>query len=160
MSKSIEKDTQKSKKKVLIAKILVIVAAILFVVWGVYSIVTNPNQNERFLLNSFVKHYRELEQPASYKLKDCSAYHESTTTAGKAFKYAIIEVEKDGKSETLLLIVDGKNNGKVFEADALSAFDCADKGSVRFEITDHQEGVNLSKVQKTIDRYWDFHDKD
>ena len=160
MSKSIEQDANKKQKKALIAKIVVIVAAVLFVVWTIYSIVVNPNQNERFLLNSFVKYYRELEEPATYKLKDCSAYHESTTTAGKTFTYAIIEVEKDGKSENLLLVVDGKNNGRVFRKEALAAFDCADKSAIKFEITDHQEGVNLRKVKKTIDRYWNFHDAD
>ena len=160
MSKSIEQDANKKQKKVFIAKIVVIVAAVLFVAWTIYSIVVNPNQNERFLLNSYVKYYRELEEPATYKLKDCSAYHESTTTAGKTFTYAIIEVEKDGKSENLLLVVDGKNNGRVFRKEALSAFDCADKSAIKFEITDHQEGVNLSKVQKTIDHYWNFHDAD
>ncbi len=160
MSKSVEQDTKKSVNRQKAAKIIAIVAAVLLVGWTIYSIAMNLNQNERYILNSFVKYYREVEEPASYTLQDCSEIRESTTAAGKAFEYCIIEVEKAGKSEKLLLIVNGENNGTVYSQAALDTLDSADKAAIRFEITQHEENVNMGKLQKTLKRYWQFHDVD
>ena len=159
MSNSIEQDTQKSKKKAKVFKIVAIIAAVAVVGWTIYSVVMNPNQSERLLLNSYVKYYREVEEPASFQLVDCSAYRDAVTTQGKEFTYTIVEVKNGDKDELLLLVVDGENNGTVYSEKTLGELDCADKKAIRFEINDHQEDVNLKKVQQQIKRYWQFHDK-
>ena len=156
MSKSVEQDTKKSVNRQKAAKIIAIVAAVLLVGWTIYSIAMNLNQNERYILNSFVKYYREVEEPASYALQDCSEIRESITAAGKAFEYCIIEVEKAGKSEKLLLIVNGENKGTVYYQAAIETLDSDDKAAIRFEITQHEENVNMGKLQKTLKRYWQF----
>ncbi|MBR2590511.1 MAG: hypothetical protein IKE65_06265 [Clostridia bacterium] len=159
MSKSVEQDALKSQKKKKIAKIIAIVAAVLLVGWTVYSIAMNPNQKERYVLNSYIKHYTEADKPAAYQLKDCSALYESATAEGKAFDYAIIEVESEGESEKLLLIVNGAGEGKAFAKEELDSLDCSDKQSIDFEITQRDEDIHLSKVQKQLKRYWQFHDR-
>jgi len=159
MSKSLEQDTQKSKKRAKIAKIVAIVAAVAVVGWTIYSVVMNPNQSERYLLNSYVKYYREADEPASFQLVDCSDYRDAVTTQGKAFTYAIVKVEKGGKEELLLLVVDGENNGKIYSEKTIGELDCADKEAIRLEINDHREDVNLKKVQQQIKRYWQFYDR-
>ena len=148
MSNSIEQDAQKSKRKEKIAKIVAIVAAVLVVGWTIYSVAMNLNQSERYLFNSYVKYYREVENPATYSLQDSSQFFESSTAQGDAFQYAIIQVEKDSQQTYLLLVVDGKNNGKVYSEQEIAQLDCVDKQNIRFEITDHQPDINMKKVQQ------------
>ena len=159
MSKAIEQDALKSQKKKKIAKICAIVAAVLIAGWTVYSIAVNPNQKERFVLNSYIKYYTEAEHPAQYHLTDCSSLYQSTTENGKSFDYAIIEVECDGKSEKLLLIVNGANDGNAYAQSELEQLDCSDKSSIDFEIRERDDGIHLAKLQKTLKRYWNFHDR-
>ena len=160
MSKTIEQDAKKSMKRQKAAKIIAVVAAVLLVGWTIYSVVMNLNQKERFVLNAYVKYYREVEAPASYTLKDCSKLYESTNAAGEPLQYAIIEVEHAGKSEYLLLIADGAGEGTVYREQERDTIDCAQKQAIRFEIQERDEDIHLGKIQKTLIRYWQFHDVD
>ena len=158
MAKSIDSDTQKNKKRVKVAKIIAVIAAVLLVAWTIYSIATNINDNERLVLSAFVKHYREVPNPTSYELKDCSKIYDSTNKEGKAIRYVIINVEHDGKAEPELLIVKGKNNGKAYTESNWENLDCADADTIKLQITEKQEDIRLDRVNKTIDSYWNFHD--
>ena len=160
MSKTIEQDAKKSMKRQKAAKIIAVVAAVLLVGWTIYSVVMNLNQKERFVLNSFIKYYRELDAPASYALKDCSKLYESITAAGEPFQYVIIEVEHAGKSEYLLLIADGAGEGTVYKEQLRDKLDCSDTQAIRFEIQERDEDIHLKKLQNTLTRYWQFHDVD
>lgn len=158
MSKSIEQDTQKSQKKVKIAKMMAVVAAVLLVGWTIYSVAMNLNRNERKILDAWIHYYQEADEPASYILNDCSKIYGGTSTQEKPFSYVIIEVEQGGKTQNLLLIVDGENKGSAYTQEDLADFDCADKQALIFEINEHEGNVNVAKVRKTLKRYWEFHD--
>ena len=158
MSKSIEADTQKSKKRAKAAKIVAIVAAVLVLGWTVYSVAMNLNKSERMIVNSFIKVYRETKEPAANVLADCSKIYDGQTASGKAFRYVIVEVRQGETAHNFLLVVDGKGDGKIYTPETLSRLDFPDKGSVKFEISEHEDGVSLSKMQKTLLRYWQFHD--
>ena len=158
MSNSIQNDNNKAKKRLKIAKIVGICALVLVLAWTVYSVAVNLNKNERLIANSFIKAFTETKEPAMNTLEDCSAIKESTTSSGKSFKYVVAEIKQGEKKELFIMVVSGKHEGSIYNAGTLSRFDCSDKESIKLEITDHEENVNLQKIQKTLQRYWKFHD--
>ena len=159
MSKTIEQDAQKRKKRVKIAKIVGIAALVLALAWTAYCIATNLNKTERQIVNSFIKVYHEAKEPASNELLDCSAVYEGTTEAGKRFAYVMANISQNGNEQTVLLIVDGKGEGTLYTKETLSRLDFPEKGDVSFEITERDAHVNLAKMQKTLTHYWKFHDE-
>ena len=158
MANSIEQDAKKAAKRAKIGKIVALSAAVLLLVWTVWSVVMNLNKNERLVVNSFIKVYRESKEPAQTILNDCSDIYEAHTSGGKSFQYVIAEIKQGENKFPCLLIVSGKGEGTLYTAETLSRLDCAEKSSIHLEITERNAHMNLSKMQKTLLRYWQFHD--
>ena len=158
MSKTIEQDAQKRNRRVKIGKIVGIAALVLVLAWTAYSVAMNLNKNERMVVNSFIKAFRETKEPASNELLDCSKMYEGQTNAGKKFQFVIASIRQGGNEENCLLIVDGKGEGKLYTAQTLSRLDFPDKDSVQLDITERDESMHLKKMQKMLLRYWQFHD--
>ena len=158
MSKSIEQDALKSKKRIKTAKIIAVVASVLLVAWTVYSVATNLNQKERFVVNSFIKAFTEKDEPAAFTLTDCSKIYEGQSSTGKQFRFVIAEIEKGGSKNCYLLVVDGKKEGELFAAQSLNLLDMSGKENVKLEIVERDESIHLQKMQRTLLHYWKFHD--
>lgn len=160
MDNSIQKDALKSSKRKKAAKIIGIVAAVLLVVWTIYSVSQNLNKNERMIFNSFIKACNETAHPEKNELIDCSEIFEGETEEGKDFKYVIAEIKNSfGNNHTVILIVSGKKEGNIYNSDNLSEFNCVQKEKIKFEISQRDESVNLQKIKRTLTRYWKFYDK-
>ena len=158
MSKSIEQDNNKTKRRIKIAKILGVCALAFVLAWSVYSAVTNINGDERKIVDAFIEAYDEVKEPALNTLEDCSEIREGTTSGGKSFKYVIAKINQGENEDFFVMIVSGKKKGNLYNAETLSRFDCEQKDNIKLEITEHEPSINIQKVQKTLSRYWKFHD--